>query len=93
MTIHADLYDTDFYAWCEEQAALLTRHDPWSLDWANLAAENPNWLANDDIHCSGKGYQHRSTAIAVASRSLIPTTPPDPGPYRTGRLWTQIPTG
>ncbi len=61
------------------------------LDWATLAAENPNWLANDSIHCSGKGYQHRSTAIAMASRSLIPTTPPDPGPYRTGRLWTQIP--
>ena len=39
MTIHADLYDTDFYAWCEEQAALLTRQDPWSLDWANLAEE------------------------------------------------------
>ena len=39
MTIHADLYDTDFYAWCEEQAALLTRQDPWALDWANLAEE------------------------------------------------------
>jgi lysophospholipase L1-like esterase len=63
------------------------------LDWATLAAENPNWLANDEIHCSGKGYQHRSTAIAMASRSLIPQTPPDPGPYRTGRLWTQIPSG
>ena len=54
------------------------------LDWATLAAENPNWLANDAIHCSGKGYQHRSTAIAMASRSLIPATPPDPGPYRFG---------
>jgi lysophospholipase L1-like esterase len=63
------------------------------LDWATLAAENPNWLANDEIHCSGKGYLHRSTAIAMASRSLIPVTPPDPGPYRSGRLWTQIPTG
>ena len=61
------------------------------LDWASLAADNRNWLANDGIHCSGKGYQHRATAIAVASRTLIPPTPPDPGPYRTGRLWTQIP--
>ena len=63
------------------------------LDWAALAADNQNWLANDEIHCSGKGYQHRSTAIAMASRSLIPSTPPDPGPYRSGRLWSQIPTG
>ncbi len=63
------------------------------LDWATLAAENPNWLANDQIHCSGKGYHRRATAIAMASRSLIPPTPPDPGPYRTGQLWTQIPIG
>jgi lysophospholipase L1-like esterase len=62
------------------------------FDWAALAADNPNWLANDQIHCSGKGYQHRSTAIAMATRSLIPSTPPDPGPYRTGRIWTQIPS-
>jgi hypothetical protein len=34
-----DLYDSDFCAWCEEQAALLTRQDPWALDWANLAEE------------------------------------------------------
>jgi lysophospholipase L1-like esterase len=63
------------------------------FDWAALAADNPNWLAHDKIHCSGKGYEHRSTAIAMASRSLIPTTPPDPGPYRSGRLWAQIPAG
>ena len=63
------------------------------LDWATLAAENPNWLAGDSIHCSGRGYEHRSTAIAMASRSLIPSTPPDLGPYRSGRLWTQIPSG
>jgi lysophospholipase L1-like esterase len=63
------------------------------LDWATLAAENPKWLAGDSIHCSGKGYEHRATAIAMASRSLIPPTPPDPGPYRNGRLWAQIPSG
>jgi lysophospholipase L1-like esterase len=61
------------------------------LDWASLVVENPKWMADDDIHCSGKGYQHRATAIASATRSLVPSTPPDPGPFRTGRLWTQIP--
>jgi lysophospholipase L1-like esterase len=61
------------------------------MDWAALAVENPKWMAVDDIHCSGKGYQHRATAIASATRSLVPAAPADLGPFRTGRLWTQIP--
>ena len=42
------------------------------FDWATLAAENPHWLAHDQIHCSGKGYAQRATAIAMATRSIVP---------------------
>jgi lysophospholipase L1-like esterase len=42
------------------------------FDWAALAAANPHWLANDEIHCSGKGYAQRSAAIALATRDIIP---------------------
>ena len=42
------------------------------FDWAGLAAANPHWLADDEIHCSGKGYAQRSAAIALATRSIVP---------------------
>ena len=45
------------------------------FDWATLATENPHWLANDQIHCSGKGYAQRSAAIALATRNIVPTGP------------------
>jgi hypothetical protein len=32
-------YDTDFYAWTQEQARLLLQKDCHGLDWANLAEE------------------------------------------------------
>lgn len=42
------------------------------FDWAALATENPHWLANDKVHCTAKGYEHRATAIAVATRQIAP---------------------
>ncbi|HEY0521362.1 MAG TPA: GDSL-type esterase/lipase family protein [Ilumatobacteraceae bacterium] len=60
------------------------------LDWATLAAENRNWMLDDGIHCSAKGYMHRATAIASATRSLIP--PVAPSATKPGRVWSQIPT-
>jgi hypothetical protein len=34
-----DLYITDFYTWCLQQAALLEAHDADALDWQHLAEE------------------------------------------------------
>jgi len=34
-----DLYSTDFYTWCLDQAALLETRDADALDWDNLAEE------------------------------------------------------
>jgi uncharacterized protein DUF29 len=34
-----DVYITDFYTWCLEQAALLDARDADALDWENLAEE------------------------------------------------------
>jgi lysophospholipase L1-like esterase len=59
------------------------------LDWATLAAENREWIGVDGIHCSSKGYLHRATAIATATRSLVPAAPP----VRSTRVWSQIPAG
>jgi lysophospholipase L1-like esterase len=42
------------------------------FDWAAMAADNRQWLANDQIHCSRKGYRERATAIAEATRSFVP---------------------
>lgn len=42
------------------------------FDWAAVAAANPQWLANDQIHCSNKGYRERATAIAEATRGFVP---------------------
>lgn len=36
---HSKLYDTDFYAWSEQQAALLRAEEFESVDWANLIEE------------------------------------------------------
>jgi lysophospholipase L1-like esterase len=47
------------------------------FDWASLA-QNQRWMANDLVHCTGKGYQHRATAIAQASRSIVPIEAPSP---------------
>jgi lysophospholipase L1-like esterase len=48
------------------------------FDWASLAAQNPKWLAHDKIHCSSTGYASRSTAIALATKTLVPSTPIPP---------------
>ena len=37
--MNIDLYDTDFYAWTQEQAALLWDQQAQALDYANLAEE------------------------------------------------------
>ena len=39
MSMHIDLYNTDFYAWTQEQAALLWAQQAQALDYANLAEE------------------------------------------------------
>jgi lysophospholipase L1-like esterase len=57
------------------------------FDWAAVAAEHPGWMAEDQIHYTGKGYSHRASAIAEATRSLLPSVP-----ARPRRLWTQIPS-
>ena len=35
----ASLYDTDYYAWIEQQVALLRRGQTDAIDWVNLAEE------------------------------------------------------
>lgn len=39
MSQHTDLYDTDFFLWTQEQAALLRDGKARDLDWTNLAEE------------------------------------------------------
>src|SRR5262245_15077973 len=39
MSRNGGLYDTDFYAWTQEQAALLRDQRAQALDYANLAEE------------------------------------------------------
>src|SRR5258706_6861530 len=39
MSTHAELYDQDFYAWTQQQAALLRDQKTQALDFANLAEE------------------------------------------------------
>lgn len=49
--------------------------DMFVFDWATLAEQNRKWMAADQVHCTAKGYENRSTAIAVASRQIVPVTP------------------
>jgi lysophospholipase L1-like esterase len=56
------------------------------FDWASVAAENPTWLREDQIHYTSEGYWQRSALIAEATRTLLPSVP-----ARPRRLWTQIP--
>ena len=69
MTIHADLYDTDFYAWCEEQAALLTRQDPWSLDRAEPGGgdslDGPSDKRALGSHLQGLAMRHLKVAVST----------------------------
>ena len=39
MPTNTDLYVTDFYTWCLEQATLLEARDADALDWTHLAEE------------------------------------------------------
>ena len=39
MSQHTELYDTDFFLWTQEQAALLRDGKARDLDWTNLAEE------------------------------------------------------
>ena len=43
----SNLYDTDFYQWTQEQAALLQAGKASALDWANLAEEIDSLGKND----------------------------------------------
>jgi hypothetical protein len=47
------------------------------FDWASLAEKNPQWLAHDQIHCNNKGYLHRASAIAQATRDFVPSAAPE----------------
>ena len=49
MRSNRGLYDTDFYAWTQEQAALLRNRRTQALDYANLAEE---------VESLGKNQQH-----------------------------------
>jgi hypothetical protein len=39
VSMQTDVYHTDFYAWTQEQAALLRHQDTQALDYANVAEE------------------------------------------------------
>ena len=57
------------------------------FDWASLAEKNPQWLANDQIHCNNKGYVQRASAIAQATRDFVPsgaTSEPSSRPWLKG---------
>lgn len=58
------------------------RDDIFVFDWASFAAQNERWLAHDGMHCSPTGYQHRSTAISLASHALLPAEPDTSWPAR-----------
>jgi hypothetical protein len=49
MRSNGGLYDTDFYAWTQEQTMLLRDHKAQALDYANLAEE---------VESLGKSQQH-----------------------------------
>src|SRR5262245_7645714 len=49
MRRHGSLYDTDFYAWTQDQAARLRERTTQALDYANLAEE---------VESLGKSQQH-----------------------------------
>lgn len=60
------------------------------FDWASLAENNPQWLANDRIHCTNKGYLQRASAIAQATRNFVPT---DASPSRSSQPWLKALAG
>lgn len=49
------------------------RDEMFVFDWASLAAQNELWVAEDQVHYTGKGYQQRAIAIAQATRDFLPT--------------------
>jgi hypothetical protein len=51
------LYDTDFYLWTQEQAALLARRDADAVDWEHLAEEVMDMGASQYAAVSSAVYQ------------------------------------
>ena len=33
------------------------------FDWASLAEKNPKWIAEDQIHCTNRGYEQRARRL------------------------------
>ena len=54
------------------------------FDWASLAERNPKWIADDQIHCTNRGYEHRASAIAQETRLFVPSGASPEGSSRPG---------
>jgi lysophospholipase L1-like esterase len=57
-------------------------------DWAALADKNQKWIATDRVHCTGMGYEFRATAIAQATRAIVPASAVTPSHSRQAWLKT-----
>ncbi len=44
------------------------------VEWAEMVAENPDWLASDGVHASAEGYRERAAAVGDAVRDCAPAT-------------------
>ena len=80
MRSNCGLYDTDFYAWTQEQAALLRDQQAQALDYANLAEE---------VESLGTSQQHAleiHLEIVLAHLLKWRYCPTLPNAHRGGRL-------
>ena len=58
MPTKPDLYNHDFYAWTQQQAALLRDEKTQALDYANLAEEIESLGRSDDKREHGQSAAH-----------------------------------
>ncbi len=48
-----------------------TRLNLHVFDWASIAAQHPEWLVGDHVHCTPAGYQAKAQLVADATKPLM----------------------
>lgn len=64
----------DNWNWALATVAKQRSGEMFVFDWASLARKNPKWVADDQVHCSNRGYVNRAVAIAHATGHFVPSS-------------------
>lgn len=66
----------DNWNWALATVAKERGDEMFVFDWASVVERNPKWTAEDQIHCTNRGYEQRALAIAQETRDFVRSPAP-----------------